>query len=284
MTAPVVVCSSCDGMTFTLAACRCTYGGNRLLIRGDDRPRTPEPFRNCRVCEGLGQVARPCYSCGQTGRLRAQLVLTMANLDTGAVASVNLVPGLVLPRAWPDGTGWYLPIAPLIRELAAAVGAASWRDPRSPTSSTEGRDIFLPGQWQPDLPEPARRALETEAIALQSHSAWQVFIGRTAPDPPRDLDRELGRLCRLADLLCLDLVVEARRRPFGDERDRELEWDIRFEVPGAAVPVDTHRLHGRPARRGGRLHRQWRDVRPGRTQPHRSRPLSAHPQHVCQGR
>ena len=34
---PVVVCPSCDGMTFTLASCRCTDGGDRLLVSDDGR-------------------------------------------------------------------------------------------------------------------------------------------------------------------------------------------------------------------------------------------------------
>nr|MDT0662259.1 hypothetical protein [Micromonospora sp. DSM 115978] len=32
-------------------------------------------------------MARACHGCGQTGRRRTQLVVTVANLDTGAVAS-----------------------------------------------------------------------------------------------------------------------------------------------------------------------------------------------------
>ncbi|MBF9127478.1 hypothetical protein I0C86_00480, partial [Plantactinospora sp. S1510] len=54
---PVVVCGSCDGMTFTLTACRCTDGGDRLLVDRDGRGR--EAYRDCRMCQGMGTVANP---------------------------------------------------------------------------------------------------------------------------------------------------------------------------------------------------------------------------------
>ena len=228
----VVVCPSCDGMTFTLTSCRCTDGGDRFLVSDDGRGR--EAYRECRVCQGVGTVAHACHGCAQTGRRRAQLVLTMGNLDTGVVASANVVPGVAEPRPWPGGGGWHLPMAPLIRELAAAVGVGSWYDVQTPRRSPDGPVIFLPRQWTPDLPEPGRRALEAEALATQCRYPWHVFLGRTAAERPRDPGRDLGRLCQVADLLCLDLVVEARRRA-----RNHLCWDIRYEVPGGQVPADS---------------------------------------------
>lgn len=232
MTGIPVVCRSCDGLTFTLASCRCVGGGDRLLV--DDDRRGGEAYRDCQVCRGVGTVAYPCHVCGQTGRRRAQLVLTVANMDTGAVASANVVPGVVKPVRWPAGGGWHLPVAPLVRELAATVGAGSWRSVQSPDRLVDGPVVFLPRQWKPDLPESTRRALEAEAIANGGHDPWQVFLGRTAPARARDLAVDLGRWCGLADLLYLDLVVEARRRSGGG-----LCWDIRFEVPGGPVPAES---------------------------------------------
>jgi len=133
---PVVVCPSCDGLGFAVVACRCTDGGDRLLVTdGMDRP-AGEPYRDCLLCQGDGAVGEPCHDCGQTGRRRAQLVLTMANLDTGAVASANVVPGVVEPVPWPGdgGESWYLPLGPLLRDLAAVVGVESWTDARQPGS------------------------------------------------------------------------------------------------------------------------------------------------------
>jgi len=157
----------------------------------------------------------------------------MANLDTGVVASANVVPGVVEPVPWPGdgGASWYLPLAPLLRELAGVVGAGSWTDVREPHSS-DGPLILLPSDWRPEH-SPAERVMgEAEAIAWQGHDAWRLFLARTSPAPLRDPAAVLGRWCRLADLLCLDLVVEARRPPAG----AGLDWTVRFEVPGGLVP------------------------------------------------
>ena len=48
--------------------------------------------------------------------------------------------------------------------------------------------------------------------------------------PPSTRPHRLARLCALADLLLLDLVVEARRQGAG------FGWAIRYEVPGSPVP------------------------------------------------
>ena len=230
---PVVVCPSCDGLGFAVVACRCTDGGDRLLVTdGMDRP-AGEPYRDCLLCQGDGAVGEPCHDCGQTGRRRAQLVLTMANLDTGAVASANVVPGVVEPVPWPGdgGESWYLPLGPLLRDLAAVVGVESWTDARQP-GSPDGPLVLLPRAWRPESPEVARRAEEAAALAGESLDAWRVYLGRGRPAPARDPAVELGRWCRLADLLCLDLVVEARQQPAG----AGLTWTVRYEVPGTPVP------------------------------------------------
>lgn len=65
-----------------------------------------------------------------------------------------------------------------------------------------------------------------------------IFHGRSVVAPPPDLNRRLASLCRLADQLLLDLVIEARGPGYG-----RLDWDIRYETSGATVPA-THRVRG----------------------------------------
>jgi len=96
-----VICARCDGMAFTLDWCRCRDGDGAFLI--EDRTPDGEPWADCEVCRGDGTVARPCRDCDQHGRRRAQLVLTVANLDTGTIASANVVPGAVEPGPAPGG-------------------------------------------------------------------------------------------------------------------------------------------------------------------------------------
>ncbi len=231
----VITCPECDGITFTLVACGCTTGGDRMLV--DERGFDQEPYRECQLCRGAGSVARGCARCQQRGRRRAQLVLTVANLDTGRVASRNVVPGSLNPELAPEGDHWVLPLAPVLNELAAEVDAkqiiaADGSDPRQ-----DDLGIWLP-RWRPELPAETRSAYETAAIVGQDHQPWRLFLGRTAAATPPDPDRSLGRLCQVADQLCLDLVVEARHLNTG-----RICWDLRYELPGADVPAD-------PSRRG----------------------------------
>ncbi|MFI6233280.1 hypothetical protein ACIBD9_06955 [Micromonospora sp. NPDC050784] len=75
MTAPVVVCPDCDGMTFSLKPCRCTTYGDWFLADADALGPRREAYRSCEQCRGAGTVAYPCYRCGRLGRRRAQLVV-----------------------------------------------------------------------------------------------------------------------------------------------------------------------------------------------------------------
>ncbi|WP_326561265.1 hypothetical protein [Micromonospora sp. NBC_01796] len=229
MTGPIVVtCHRCAGTTVTEGPCGCLNGGNRLLVTDDPVPR--EAYRECRMCGGSGRVATACHTCGQRGRQRAQIVLTVANVDTGAVASTSVEPGTVAPV--PDiGGGWRLRLGPLVCELAATVGAATWSDV---WGRPDGElDVSLPRDWRPDLPLERWRALEAAAIAAQAGEGWHLYLGRSIAAPPVDPERRLGELCAVADLLCLDLVVEARRNRTEDQ----LYWNIRYDVPGARVPA-----------------------------------------------
>nr|QLJ99754.1 hypothetical protein HZU44_06500 [Micromonospora carbonacea] len=224
--APTVACPDCDGLTFRLDPCRCTRYGNVDLA--DDAPGGGvgghrEPYRRCRLCRGAGSVAVACRRCGLRGWLRAQLVLTVANLDTGAVASHEVLPADLDPRPDPAG-GWAVELTPQVRELAARAGVAL-------ATVGEPPSVRLPAAWRPDLPAAQRHELAARAVAEAARPAWRVWLGRSAAPPPVDPARRLARLCALADLLLLDLVVEARRR------DGELRWAVRYEVPGSPVPA-----------------------------------------------
>ncbi|GAB3156875.1 hypothetical protein GCM10027290_55820 [Micromonospora sonneratiae] len=93
-------------------------------------------------------------------------------------------------------------------------------------------NISLPRNWTPDLPATERWRLEAEAFGRYCWFPWRIWLGNMMRPAARDLDAELSRLCQLADLLCLDLVVEARQRNHGG-----LVWDIRYDLPGDEIPT-----------------------------------------------
>ncbi|MBF9135087.1 hypothetical protein I0C86_40125 [Plantactinospora sp. S1510] len=243
---PTVVCVRCTGTTLTLDRCRCRDGdGNFLVDQPVGAPNDDgRPWPDCELCTGDGTVARPCPECSGHGRRRAQLVLTVANLDTGAVASANVVPGSVDPTPGPDG--WRIALGPLLAELASRAGAApaTLREvftPDRPPEPDGQLSVLLNRRWRPDLAGVDRYDFEARALANRSYAPWLVFLGRTtAPDPPdpSDLAGHLDRLRRLADRLCLDLVVEARSTGYGTPN-----WDIRLETFGTQVPRRPHGYH-----------------------------------------
>ncbi|WP_189043274.1 hypothetical protein [Micromonospora sonchi] len=205
-------------MTFQLLPCRCTTFGNRFLADEAATPTHPEAYRDCEQCRGAGSVAYPCHRCKRRGRRRAQLVLSVANLDTGVVASHSVMPGGLDPE--PSPTGWVVKLENRVRELAASVGA---------TVTDEALTLWLPPQWRPDAPAVHRYELEAQAIAGLDNMPWRLFLGRSAAAPPVDPADRLVRLCALADVLLLDLVIEVRRHGQG--------WKVRYEVPGSPVPM-----------------------------------------------
>ncbi|MEV4820745.1 hypothetical protein [Micromonospora sp. NPDC049274] len=222
--APVVTCPDCDGMTFTLDPCRCTTYGDRFLVDAEVLGPRREAYRGCEQCHGAGSIAYPCYRCGRRGRRRAQLVVTVANLDTGAVASHQVVPGGLEPHRDPAGH-WVVALASRVRELAASVGAI--------VTDADVPSLWLDRQWRPDLPAAQRHELEAHAILRADHAPWRLVLGRSSAAPTVDLAARLARFCALADLLLLDLVVEARRQGLG------FGWALRYEVPGSPVPPGT---------------------------------------------
>lgn len=225
----VAACSACVGLTFTLDPCQCTWGGDRFLV--DEQRSGGQPYRDCLLCRGDGAVARPCRECGQRGERRSQLVLTVVNADTGAVASANVTAGGIEPRQAADKR-WELPLTPLISELAAVVGATALSDISTGWRPLGHEYVALPREWRPDLPAERRDALVAAALADCSHNPWRVFHGRSIAAPTPDPNGRLAQLCRLADILFLDLVIEARNPGNGVPT-----WDIRYETPGGGVPA-----------------------------------------------
>ncbi|WFE49906.1 hypothetical protein [Micromonospora sp. WMMD1155] len=148
-------------------------------------------------------------------------MVSVANLDTGAVASQQVVPGGLHPHRDPAGR-WVVDLVPRVRDLAATVGAV--------VAEADAPSLWLSNEWRPDLPAMRRHELEAQAILRADHVAWRLVLGRSTAAPTVDPAARLARLCALADLLLLDLVVEARRHGAG------FGWAVRYEVPGSPVP------------------------------------------------
>lgn len=232
----VVVCAECAGLTFALVTCQCVDGGDRFLL--DGQQPGGQPYRDCLICQGHGVIARACDRCDQRGLVRAQLVFTVVYADTGAVASASVTAGGIEPTPTSDGR-WELALTPIVAELADTVGATTLLDISSGWRPLGTESIPLPREWRPDLPVDRRDAMVAAAFSGRSSNPWRVFHGRSVAMPPPDLDARLGRLCRLADQLLLDLVIEARDSGYG-----RLDWDVRYETPGVPDGSATHRVRG----------------------------------------
>ncbi|MFI2711861.1 hypothetical protein ACH495_17200 [Micromonospora sp. NPDC018662] len=181
------------------------------------------------ACPGCGGTG--CPRCRWRGRRRAQLLLTVANSETGAVASHRVTPADLDPRPEAAG-GAVADLTPRVRDLASTVAVALDPDPLR---------VRLPPTWRPGLPVAQRHALAAQALADAARRPWRLWVGGSTAPAPVDPDARLAQLCRLADLLLLDLVVTARRcdsRHPGTVRRRTdcLLWTVRFEVPGSPVP------------------------------------------------
>ncbi|WFE34146.1 hypothetical protein [Micromonospora sp. WMMD975] len=175
----------------------------------------------CPACGGAG-----CPRCRRRGRRRAQLLLTVANRDTGAVASHLVTPADLDPRANAAGDA-VVDLTPRVRDLASAVAVVL--DP-------EPLRVRLPAAWRPELPATYRYALAAVALADAARRPWRLWVGGSTAPCPVDPGVRLAQLCHLADLLLLDLVVTVRR-----QGDRHV-WTVRYEVPGS--PVRTGPVEG----------------------------------------
>ncbi|GAB3146998.1 hypothetical protein GCM10027290_29600 [Micromonospora sonneratiae] len=239
---PIVVCPDCQGLTFVVRSCHCRHGGDQFLIDGSQPFGVDRgPYRDCEVCDGVGSVSEGCHRCGGSGVCRAQLVLTVANIDSGQVASVDILPGMLAPRPLPNGR-YAADLMPVVRGLAGKVAAAEVFEsmmPQTPVTADSELLVFMPPQWHPDLPETVRALLGAVAVAdAAQYRPWQIYLGRTGPASP-NLNQLLTGLCAVADQVCLDLVVDHRRDTYGDPDNPLLWWGIRYEAPESAVPADS---------------------------------------------
>ncbi|WJK42216.1 hypothetical protein O7608_07465 [Solwaraspora sp. WMMA2056] len=212
-----------------------------------DQPPTGVTVVACPWCHGSGQDTnyydspdRECDSCGGVGKRRAQLVLTVVNIDTGAIASANVLPGGTTATPTDAGPFWCLDLAPVLVGLARQVAAVDLYDPEIPGQPVLAPWVQLARRWQPDLPADQRHALESEAIAAEAYDPWRIWLGRSTPELPTDPAHRLATLCELAELLCLDLVVEALRSSLAPDSGL-FHWDIRFELPGSPTTASVGR-------------------------------------------
>ncbi|MEO3821901.1 hypothetical protein [Plantactinospora sp. B24E8] len=190
-------------------------------------------------------VARPCRECHGYGRRRAQLVLTVGNFDTGAVASASVVPGSVPPAVTPDGTGWRIALGPVLADLAARVDAAppTLREvftPERPPDPDGELTIPLPYDWRPDLPVEHRHRIEAAALVNRSYAPWLVVLGHYAA-LPGDVPTLAG-LVRLVNGLGLavQVTVADHRHNANDPRlALGTRWQVEIVDPEAALgPAD----------------------------------------------
>ncbi len=236
---PLVSCPDCGGLTLRLADCLCRAHGDEFIIEeirhAGGRGR---PWPDCEVCGGSGSVARRCGTCRGGGRVRAQMVVSVANLDTGAVASAEVAPDTAEPvlRSWGEAT---IDLTPTVRDLAARVGATCVYDRFDSRRPLDEFEVRIGKEWDPSWPAASREGVIAAGLARQSTlGRWRIFLASSA-DPPQqvDPDQQLAQLCAAASALRLDLVVERREiRPAPGRPRLGWSWDVRLQPPGAPVP------------------------------------------------
>lgn len=229
----LVNCRECSGLRSRVKPCMCLDNpGVKPALWRSLRSKGAAPYPTCNKCNGSGTVSEDCFECGGAGWLRAQIVVTVINADTGAVASAQVVPGLLTPARWAHTTRYELPIRPLADELAEQVDAA-W-------VNTDGlTTLHLPDDYDPDLPQHIRQRMETTALALSVSRRRQVLIARSSkPQAAPGPDDKLVTWCRLAERLGMDLVVWRRGRIAGSVPG----WYVGMALPG--MPLPSGRLIG----------------------------------------
>lgn len=203
---PTAVCPDCAGLACRVEICGCRDSGGIYLVDPDRPNPLGSAWSDCVRCDGDGTYVVPCLTCHRHGRRRAQLTVTVANVETGAVASAAVAPGTVAaPR--PDGHGgWQLDLTRTLRRLAHHVGAASLHRLGSPRWPVTGLALPVDRAWRPELPADQRYALEAAAVARHAQPGWLVYLA--APSAPRG--PTLAGLGRLVLGLGLSIRVTAR--------------------------------------------------------------------------
>ncbi|GIG67796.1 hypothetical protein [Phytomonospora endophytica] len=228
-------CADCQGLGAAFMSCQCRRDdqrtsdfirrvGNLFGIGRSDGP--------CLQCNGDGAISHRCYRCQGFGRVRAQLVYVLINLDLGTIASTVIEPGAFTPVRIPTG-GWCIDSEVIVDELAARLGVAHVE---AADGLSKLQAILLPKEWRPDLDDYERLKLEATTIARASGlGRWKILFGRMEEPAPLDADSTLTQLCRLASALCLDLVIDKRRFRHPRGNPGGFHWDVRFETSGTPV-------------------------------------------------
>jgi hypothetical protein len=275
MSAEVIDCPDCRGVGVRVEECVCRALGGRFdgaIGVGEVTDPLAGAWEGCQRCGGEGSLSRRCPACRGTGRVRAQVVLSVVNTDTAQVASTALVAGVLPAPVWRPGGRWIVDLAPQVAELARRVDAAVVLDDIGADAlhitGDSGSDsdgfggggfalvtdepmfsarwhITLPEPYFPDLPPAELAELTAQAIVgyAAGRQRWRVWRATSRPTPPPpDPDHVLRRLCRLATDLLVDLTVEVRAT---DLAATDLEaapaeavrwrWNVRFDLPD--VPV-----------------------------------------------
>lgn len=234
-------CPHCDGLGSKVFPCSCTGTGTKLVSGYGPASGSSAPLPDCKQCQGSGTRSLQCTTCGGGGNVRAQLVITVVNIDTGSIASETVLPGVITPEALQDTTTsdktWVLPLQPIIDRLAGQVGGSLLATDSAGVSL--GKPVLVGKGWHADLPTRQRLALEAAAIArAQALTRHRHFFTTTAPSDDRTPDGMLARLASIADRLHLDLCCY-RHPTFSDEGDRLASsgWSVDFELPGNDGPA-----------------------------------------------
>jgi hypothetical protein len=238
--APTVACPDCAGLACRVEICGCRDGGGIYLIDLDRPNPLGSAWSDCVRCDGDGTYVVPCLDCHRQGRRRAQLVVTVANGDTGAVASAAVTPGTA-PAPQSDGHGgWQLDLTPTLRRRADRAGAASIRRLGSPRWPVTGLTLPIDRAWRPELPADQRYALEAAAVARHAQPGWLVYLAASSARCGPTL-AGLGRLA-LGLGLSIRITARGRRRDAGDSPPfSEPLWSVEV-VPDVASPAATSPL------------------------------------------
>jgi hypothetical protein len=227
----LINCSECGGIGSILIRCSCSRTAGLPVIDSTSITETGAPFPDCRMCKGSGTTSLPCNGCAGAGTIRLQVVYTVLNLGSGAVASATLIPGAIDPIPSPGGNGasWELPTSELVDRLIAQVGGTL--DRSHYTADLYRKNLPLPG-WTPDMPLAQRLRIEAAAIArtqtLTRHRHF--FTTATPPKSSYPADR-LRSLARLADLLHLDLYCLRYPASGSASQQGHPAWAVAFALP-----------------------------------------------------
>ncbi|WP_326552546.1 hypothetical protein [Micromonospora sp. NBC_01813] len=234
---PIITCPDCVGLACRVEICGCREGGGVYLIAADRPGPIGSAWSDCVRCDGDGTYVVPCESCRRQGRRRAHLVATVANVDTGAVASADFRPGGgAHAHPQPDGHGgWHLDLTPMLRRLADRVGVTVMHRLGSPDRPVTGLTLPIERTWRPELPADQRYAREAAAVARHARASWLVYLGPLPPTGPlqtsplqtgRPTLAELGRLALGLGLSVRITVCDHRDDPGRPTSHRSVSWSV----------------------------------------------------------